>query len=88
MALEDIATDHVQMILNNTHDKPKETKGKIMQVLNQILGAAIEDDIIAKNPAKSKRIKVTGKDTVTTPPYTCATDELSCRAHWERKKAQ
>lgn len=70
MMIEDIVTDHVQMILNNAHDKSKGTKTKIMQVLNQILNAAIEDGIIVKNPAKSKRIKVTGKDTITTPPYT------------------
>jgi len=38
-------------------------------VLNQILDAAVEDGLIAKNPLKSKRIKITGKTSQATVPY-------------------
>lgn len=39
-------------------------------VLNQILDAAVEDKLISQNPAKSRRIKITGKASKATLPYT------------------
>ena len=47
----------------------KATKDKAKMVLNQILDAAVEDGLIAKNPLKSKRIKITGKTSQATVPY-------------------
>ena len=38
-------------------------------VLNQILDAAVEDGLIPKSPLKSKRIKITGKASQATVPY-------------------
>lgn len=39
-------------------------------VLNQILDAAVEDKLISSNPLKSRRVKITGKASKATPPYT------------------
>ena len=36
----------------------KATKDKAKVVLNQILDAAVEDNLLVKNPLKSKRIKI------------------------------
>lgn len=39
-------------------------------VLNQILDAAVEDKLLSANPLKSRRLKITGKASKATPPYT------------------
>lgn len=46
-----------------------ETKKKVRTVLNMILELAVEEDIIRKNPVKSKSVKVKGKPSQETPPY-------------------
>ena len=69
MAVEDITTDEVQRLFNGM-DTTKATKDKVKIVLNQILDAAVEDNLLAKNPLKSKRLKITGKESKTTQPYT------------------
>ena len=48
----------------------KTTKDKARMVLNQILDAAVEDKLISSNPLKSRRLKITGKASKATPPYT------------------
>ena len=67
MSIEDIGVDAVQRLFNGM-DTSKETKQKAKRLLNQILNAAI-DDLLAKNPLKSNRIKITGAESTTTEVY-------------------
>ena len=69
LAVEDITTDDVQRLFNGMTGA-KATKDKAKMVLNQILDAAVEDGIITKSPLRSKRIKITGKASQPTAPYT------------------
>lgn len=69
LAVEDITSDHVQRLFNGMKGA-KATKEKARMVLNQILDAAVEDKLITQNPAKSRRVKITGKASKATPPYT------------------
>lgn len=69
LAVEDITTDDVQRLFNGMSGA-KATKDKARMVLNQILDAAVEDNLISQNPAKSRRVKITGKASKATPPYT------------------
>lgn len=66
--VEDITTDHVQRLFNGMNTA-KATKDKVKIVLNQILDAAVEDDLLAKNPLKSSRLRITGKESKTTETY-------------------
>lgn len=68
LTVEDITTDDVQRLFNGMTGS-KATKDKAKMVLNQILDAAVEDGLIAKSPLKSKRIKITGKASQATVPY-------------------
>jgi len=67
--IEDITTDDVQRLFNGMGGA-KATKDKVRVVLNQILDSAVEDKLLASNPLKSKRLKITGTDSIPTPPYT------------------
>lgn len=69
LAVEDITTDDVQRLFNGMTGA-KATKDKARMVLNQIMDAAVEDKLIATNPVKSRRVKITGKASKATPPYT------------------
>lgn len=69
LAVEDITTDDVQRLFNGMTGA-KTSKDKTKMVLNQILDAAVEDGLIAKSPLRSKRIKITGKASQPTAPYT------------------
>lgn len=69
LAVEDITTDDVQRLFN-AMTGAKTSKDKTKMVLNQILDAAVEDGLIVKSPLKSKRIKITGKASQPTAPYT------------------
>ena len=69
LAVEDITTDDVQRLFNGMTGA-KSTKDKTKMVLNQILDAAVEDGLITKSPLKSKRIKITGRASQPTAPYT------------------
>lgn len=69
LAVEDITTDDVQRLFNSMTGA-KTSKDKTKMVLNQILDAAVEDGLIVKSPLKSKRIKITGKASQPTAPYT------------------
>lgn len=66
--VEDLSTDDVQRLFNGMTGS-KATKDKAKMVLNQILDAAVEDGLIVKSPLKSKRIKITGKASKATAPY-------------------
>ena len=68
LAVEDITTDDVQRLFNDMTGA-KATKDKARMVLNQIMDAAVEDKLIMQNPVKSRRVKVTGKASKATPPY-------------------
>lgn len=68
LAVEDITTDDVQRLFNGITGA-KATKDKVKMVLNQILDAAVDDKLIAQNPLKSKRIRITGKSSTATAPY-------------------
>ena len=68
MAVEDITTDDVQRLFNGMTGA-KTTKDKARMVLNQIMDAAVEDKLIAQNPVKSRRVKITGKASKATLPY-------------------
>lgn len=69
VAVEDITTDDVQRLFNGMNGA-KATKDKARMVLNQILDAAVEDKLITSNPLKSRRVKITGKASKPTAPYT------------------
>ena len=69
-AIEDISVEDVQRLFNKIPpNKTKATKNKIKQVLSMILDAAVEDGLLAKNPMRSKRLKITGKASKETQPY-------------------
>jgi len=68
LAVEDITADEVQRLFNGMSGA-KATKDKARMVLNQIMDAAVEDKLLASNPLKSKRVKVTGKASKATVPY-------------------
>ncbi len=67
--IEDITVDDVQQLFNSM-DTAKATKDKVRIVLNQILNAAVEDEFISRNPIKSNRLKITGKESKATSTYT------------------
>lgn len=69
MAVEEITVDDVQRLFNGISGT-KATKDKVKTVLNMILEAAVEDGLLERNPLKSKRLKITGKASTTTEPYT------------------
>ena len=66
--VESITTDDVQRLFNSMSGA-KATKDKVRIVLNQILDAAVEDKLLTQNPLKSKRVKITGKSSKATVPY-------------------
>lgn len=68
LCIEDITPDDVQRLFNSMSGA-KATKDKAKVVLNQILDAAVEDNLLVKNPLKSKRIKIKGAASKETPPY-------------------
>lgn len=70
LSIEDITSADVQKIFNRMGDVARDTKNKTKMVLNMIFGQALEDDLIRKNPLKSKNVRVTGKNSQYTEPYT------------------
>jgi len=68
LMVEDLTTDDVQRLFNGMTGS-KATKDNAKMVLNQILDTAVEDGLITKNPLQSKRIKITGKASQATIPY-------------------
>jgi len=68
LTVEELTTDDVQQLFNGMTNS-KATKDKAKMVLNQILDAAVEDGLIAKSPLRYKRIKITGRASKATAPY-------------------
>ena len=68
-AVEDIAAADIQAVLNGMGDVSKDTRKKAMLVLGMVLDQAVEDGFVNKNVSKSKTIKVTGKASKETEPY-------------------
>ncbi len=54
--LEDITIDNIQHFLNARKDVARKSLKNYLDLLSQILDSAVEDKIIAKNPAKSKKV--------------------------------
>ncbi len=68
MDIEDILPADVQRIFN-AMDNARETKVKVKNVLNMVLEQALEDNLIQKNPLKSRSIRITGRSSKPTEPY-------------------
>lgn len=69
-ALESVRTEDVQKIFNRMGDNVKrETKNKVKIVLNQIFCRAIDEELIVKNPLSSPSLRIGGRDSTTTEPY-------------------
>lgn len=69
MCIEDILPSDVQSMFNSMTGA-KETKIKVKNVLNMIFEQAIEEDILVKNPLRSRSIRITGSASTPTQPYT------------------
>lgn len=53
--LDTIKKTDIQLIMNDLKDKPN-TANKVFMTLNQIFESAVDDDLIMKNPCRSKSI--------------------------------
>ena len=60
--VENITVSRVQDYINSLQDNTTETINKKLTFLREILASAYEDELIAKNPADSKRINLGGKE--------------------------
>lgn len=69
MNIEDVTTTDVQKFFNQL-DLKKTSRHPLHVVLKMIFDSALEDDLIAKNPAKSHRLKIGGEDGNKTATYT------------------
>ena len=67
--IEDIIPADVQRIFNEMTGA-RESKIKVKNVLNMIFEQAVEDDLIRKNPLRSRSIRITGRSSRPTEPYT------------------
>lgn len=58
LPIDSITVDRVQdfMLLEADNGKAKASINRIMQLLTQIMDSAVEDELIIKNPCKSKRL--------------------------------
>lgn len=71
MTLEEITVSDVQKIFNNMgEDAKQETKNKVKNVLSQIFKMAYEEHIISRNPMQSMTLKIKGRTSDVTQPYT------------------
>lgn len=66
--VEDIVPADIQRIFNGM-DGAKETKIKVKNVLNMILEQAVDDRLIQRNPLHSRSIRITGRNSRPTEPY-------------------
>ncbi len=67
--LEDISAAHVQKMINGMNGAA-ESKKKPLGLVRRALDYAVEQGLIKFNPAKSSSIKLTGKKSKATQPYT------------------
>lgn len=68
MDIEDVTTDHIQALFNGMN-AAKASKDKTRMVLNMIFETALDEGIIAKNPMKSRRLRITGRASEPTAEY-------------------
>lgn len=69
--IEEISVSDIQKIFNTMPaDTKQSTKNKAKIVLNQIFKAAYEEKLITRNPLDSMILKIKGKDSDATAPYT------------------
>ena len=68
IAVENITLDDIQKLFNSMSGA-KSTKDKAKIVLNMILDAAVEDNLLERNPLKSKRLRITGTASKVREPY-------------------
>lgn len=68
MDIEDVTTDHIQALFNSMN-AAKASKDKTRMVLNMIFETALDEGIIAKNPMKSRRLRITGRASEPTAEY-------------------
>ena len=66
--VEDIVPADIQKIFNEMNGA-KETKLKVKNVLNMILEQAVEDDLLRRNPLQSRSIRIAGRASKPTEPY-------------------
>ena len=55
--IRDITTDDVQRFMNSKADMSRKSIHEMVMVLDMVLESAVEDGIITRNPARSKRLK-------------------------------
>lgn len=69
-SIENITTADVQMLFNNMGpDVTKATKNKARSVLNMIFNQALDDGLIEKSPMSSHSLRIKGKSSTATKPY-------------------
>ena len=68
MYIEDITTADAQKLFNGMSGT-KETKKKCKTVLNMVFELAIEENLIQRNPLKSRSFKIMGEASKPTEPY-------------------
>jgi len=57
LSVTEITTDRIQQLLNDKRDYASKTLHEIQMVLGMVLEGAVEDGLITRNPAKSKRLR-------------------------------
>ena len=67
-AIEEITPADIQGLFNSLEGS-RDTKVKVKMVLNMVFVRAIEDELIDRNPLKSKSIRITGRSAKVTEPY-------------------
>ena len=70
MAIEDITRNTIQDFLNSKSDYARKTIHEMLMVLGMFLECAVEDDIIAKNPARSSLLEIPSTRKKTRTPLT------------------
>ena len=69
--IEEISVSDIQKIFNNMpSDTKQSTKKKLKIVLNQIFKMAYEEKLIDRNPIDAASLRIKGRDSETTKPYT------------------
>lgn len=68
--VEEITVTDIQAVFNSMgSDVTKATKNKVRTVLNMIFNQALDDGLIEKNPLSSHNLRVKGKASTATEPY-------------------
>lgn len=68
--VEDISSADIQMIFNSMgNDVTKATKNKVRSVLSMVFNQALDEGIIEKSPLDSRSLRIKGKESTATKPY-------------------